>query len=40
MKGGYYAVIRYSGFASDKNFIKHKNILEKVSNKFKAKIRT
>ena len=28
MKGGYYAVIRYSGFASDKNFIKHKNILE------------
>ena len=28
MRGGYYAVIRYSGFASDKNFIKHKNILE------------
>ena len=28
IKGGYYAVIRYSGFASDKNFIKHKNILE------------
>ena len=29
IKGGYYAVITYSGQASDKNFIKHKNILEK-----------
>ena len=28
IEGGYYAVIRYSGRASDKNFIKHKNILE------------
>ena len=28
IKEGYYAVIRYSGRASDKNFIKHKNILE------------
>ena len=28
IKGGYYAVITYSGRASDKNFIKHKNILE------------
>ena len=28
IKGGYYAVIKYSGMASDKNFIKHKNILE------------
>ena len=28
IKGGYYAVIRYSGRASDKNFIKHKSILE------------
>ena len=27
IKGGYYAVIKYSGRASDKNFIKHKNIL-------------
>ena len=27
--GGYYAVIKYSGRASDKNFIKHKDILEK-----------
>ena len=26
--GGYYAVIRYSGRASNKNFIKHKEILE------------
>ena len=29
VEGGYYAVIRYSGRASDKNFIKHKEILEK-----------
>ena len=29
IKGGYYAVITYSGRASDKNFIKHKDILEK-----------
>ncbi|MDA9167605.1 heme-binding protein [Candidatus Pelagibacter sp.] len=28
IKGGYYAAIRYSGRASDKNFIKHKSILE------------
>jgi DNA gyrase inhibitor GyrI len=28
IKGGYYAVITYSGRASDKNFTKHKNILE------------
>jgi len=28
VEGGYYAVIRYSGRASDKNFIKHKEILE------------
>jgi len=28
IKGGYYAVIRYSGRSSDKNFIKHKSILE------------
>ncbi len=26
--GGYYAVVRYSGRASDKNFIKHQEILE------------
>jgi effector-binding domain-containing protein len=29
IKGGYYAAIIYSGRTSDKNFIKHKNILEK-----------
>ena len=28
IKGGYYAVIKYSGRASNENFIKHKNILE------------
>ena len=28
IKGGYYAVIRYSGRASDKNFTKHKEILK------------
>jgi hypothetical protein len=28
IKSGYYAVIIYSGRASDKNFIKHKSILE------------
>ena len=28
IKGGFYAVIKYSGRASDKNFIKHKDILK------------
>jgi hypothetical protein len=28
IKGGYYAVIKYSGRASDKNFAKHKDILK------------
>ncbi len=28
MKGGYFAAITYSGRASDKNFLKHKKILE------------
>ncbi|MDB4119057.1 heme-binding protein [Candidatus Pelagibacter sp.] len=28
VEGGYYAVISYSGRASENNFIKHKNILE------------
>ena len=28
IKGGYYAVIRYSGSTSDKNFIKYKDILK------------
>ncbi len=29
IEGGYYAVLRYSGRASDSNFLKHKEILEK-----------
>jgi len=33
IKGGYYAVIKYSGRASDGNFIKHKNILEEELKK-------
>ena len=28
IEGGYYAVIRYSGRASENNFLKHKNILK------------
>ena len=32
IEGGYYAVLRYSGRASDRNFIKHKEILEKKLN--------
>ncbi len=30
IKRGFYAVIKYSGRASDKNFIKHKEILKKT----------
>ena len=37
-EGGYYAVLRYSGRASDRNFIKHKEILEKELNKNKITI--
>ena len=33
IKGGYYAVLRYSGRASDGNFLKHKEILEKELKK-------
>ena len=33
IEGGYYAVIKYSGRSSDKNFIKNKNILEKELKK-------
>ena len=33
VEGGYYAVIKYSGRSSDKNFIKNKNILEKELKK-------
>ena len=30
IEGGYYAVIEYSGRSSDKNFLKNKDILEKL----------
>ena len=33
IEGGYYAVIKYSGRASDSNFIKHKDILEEELKK-------
>ena len=33
IEGGYYAVIKYSGRSSDKNFIKNKKILEKELKK-------
>ena len=33
IEGGYYAVIKYSGRSSDKNFIKKKSILEKELKK-------
>ena len=33
IEGGYYAVLKYSGRASDGNFIKHKEILEKKLKK-------
>ena len=33
IEGGYYAVIKYSGRSSDKNFIKNKNILKKELKK-------
>ena len=33
IEGGHYAVLRYSGRASDNNFIKHKEILEKELKK-------
>ena len=33
IQGGYYAVLKYSGRASDKNFIRHKEILEEELKK-------
>ncbi len=33
IEGGYYAVLKYSGRASDSNFLKHKEILEKELQK-------
>jgi len=38
IKGGYYAVLRYSGRASDRNFLKHKKILENELQKNKVSI--
>ena len=38
IEGGYYAVLRYSGRASDGNFLKHKKILEKELQKNKVSI--
>ena len=38
IKGGYYAVLRYSGRASDGNFLKHKKILENELQKNKISI--
>ena len=40
IEGGYYAVIRYSGRASDKNFIKHKEILENELKKDNISIKS
>ena len=38
IRGGYYAVIIYSGRASDNNYVKHKNILEDQLKKNKISI--
>ena len=38
IEGGYYAVLRYSGRASDGNFLKHKKILEDELQKNKVSI--
>ena len=38
IEGGYYAVIKYSGRSSDKNFIKNRNILEKELKKDNIRI--
>ena len=40
VEGGYYAAIRYSGRASDKNFIKHKEILENELKKDNISIKS
>ena len=40
VEGGYYAVIMYSGRASDKNFIKHKEILENELKKDNISIKS
>ena len=38
IEGGYYAVLRYSGRASDGTFLKHKKILEKALQKTNVSI--
>ena len=38
IEGGYYAVIKYSGRSSDKNFLKNKDILEKKLKQDNIKI--
>ena len=38
IEGGYYAVIKYSGRSSDKNFLKNKDILEKLLKQDKITI--
>ena len=38
IQGGYYAVIKYSGRSSDKNFLKNKDILEQELKQDKIKI--
>ena len=38
IEGGYYAVIEYSGRSSDKNFLKNKDILEKLLKQDNIKI--
>tara|TARA_Y100000992_G_C21088777_1_gene406891 strand:- start:131 stop:679 length:549 start_codon:yes stop_codon:yes gene_type:complete len=38
IEGGYYAVIKYSGRSSDKNFLKNKEILEKKLDEDRIKI--
>ena len=38
IEGGYYAVLRYSGRASDGNFLKHKKILENALQKTNVSI--
>ena len=40
IEGGYYAVLRYSGRASDRNFYKHKEILEKELQKNNISIKS
>ena len=40
IEGGYFAVLRYSGRSSDKNFIKHRDILSNELNKNNVSIKS